>query len=213
MAVPQQRAPGFFGPADAGVQAGRKSMRRHAAGHRTVRLPRSVAADLSRMAAASRLAAEGETRAALGSLERTLLQRISLGPTLNDSTRIEAIGYDAYLDEQLNFDKLDDSELEAALQAALPTLTSRWSRSGVSTRTTPSSPCSSSGWRRSSAPCTAPDSCTSAWSCSGQTTSASISRRISSGCSSRWTTVRWCVPTRCRRSPSCCRPVPTARRC
>ena len=62
------------------------------------------------------------TAAAAISPEQRLLQRISFGPTTADAARIRQIGYQRYLDEQLNYQALDDSELDAALAEALPTL-------------------------------------------------------------------------------------------
>ncbi len=45
-----------------------------------------------------------------------------MGPTTDDYSRIDSIGYDAWLDEQLDYTRLDDSALEDSLLDALPTL-------------------------------------------------------------------------------------------
>lgn len=51
-----------------------------------------------------------------------LLQRATMGWTLGEQQRIDEIGYDAYLEEQLDYNSIDDSELENALAAAYPSL-------------------------------------------------------------------------------------------
>jgi uncharacterized protein (DUF1800 family) len=45
-----------------------------------------------------------------------------MGPTTADYSRISSLGYDAWLDEQIDYTRLDDSELEDVLLAGLPTL-------------------------------------------------------------------------------------------
>ncbi len=54
--------------------------------------------------------------------EQRLLQRITMGPTALDRERIQEVGYQRYLDEQLDYEALDDRELEEALAHFLPTL-------------------------------------------------------------------------------------------
>lgn len=71
--------------------------------------------------AAALAAPEGDTGVVL-TPEQRLLQRISFGPTSADHARMRQIGYSAYLEEQLNHAALDDSELDAALAEAFPTL-------------------------------------------------------------------------------------------
>lgn len=56
------------------------------------------------------------------SLEQRLVQRITMGWTLAEQARVDAIGYDAYLEEQLDYGSLDTSELEQAITAAFPGL-------------------------------------------------------------------------------------------
>jgi len=45
-----------------------------------------------------------------------------MGPTVGDYTHIGSLGYDAWLEEQLDYTRLDDSALEDALLSSLPTL-------------------------------------------------------------------------------------------
>ena len=51
-----------------------------------------------------------------------LLSRATFGPTEAELEHARSIGYDAWLEEQLAFESLDDTPLESALAAALPTL-------------------------------------------------------------------------------------------
>ena len=53
---------------------------------------------------------------------RRLLERISMGWNLFEQERIAEIGLDAYLEEQLYPEAIDDQGLEAALEEALPSL-------------------------------------------------------------------------------------------
>jgi len=58
-----------------------------------------------------------------GSAEQTrLLNRITFGFNRSAAERLEALGYEAYVDWQLDFAAIDDSEFEGHLQAALPTI-------------------------------------------------------------------------------------------
>jgi hypothetical protein len=103
--------------------------------HRQVRIPQEVRRDLARIAAATRTVGDGGSASAqrvVGEAEAALLRRATLGPTTLDYARIDTIGYEAWLEEQLNYSTLDDSALEDALHAELPTLSlsssQLWSR-------------------------------------------------------------------------------------
>lgn len=122
MNTPRTRTSGFFGPATPGLDDEIRRLRPGPFRQRPVRLPRAVRGELTGHAAAVKRAADGDLAAGVSDVQRTLLHRITLGPTPGDYERIAAIGYDAYLDEQLEFEQLDDSELEEALAAELPTL-------------------------------------------------------------------------------------------
>ena len=52
----------------------------------------------------------------------TALNRISFGPRPGDFERVQAMGIDAYIDEQLHPETLDDGALEQRIAAAYPTL-------------------------------------------------------------------------------------------
>ncbi len=54
--------------------------------------------------------------------EQRLLQRIGFGWHEAELARLGAIGYDAYLEEQLGYEALDDGPLESVLATAFPTL-------------------------------------------------------------------------------------------
>jgi uncharacterized protein (DUF1800 family) len=54
--------------------------------------------------------------------EQRLVQRVTFGATLTDMARIGQVGYLAYLVEQLDYEKIDDSWLEDILRENLPTL-------------------------------------------------------------------------------------------
>ncbi|HXU29432.1 MAG TPA: DUF1800 domain-containing protein [Thermoanaerobaculia bacterium] len=113
-------APGFFGLNRPRPDA---EMARRAA-HPRLRALSAEHAD--RLAAALDATAEHESLEANAGVlltpEQRLLQRTSFGPTLADSERMRQLGYTAYLEEQLAYTRLDDSELEGALTDALPTL-------------------------------------------------------------------------------------------
>ncbi len=121
----QRASPGFFGPHEGAVASVSPAIVRALSRRRRVNLPRQLGDDMARTAAAARKARDGDARAALGDLEWALLRRATLGPTLGERERIEAIGYDAWLEEQLEIETLDDSALEDALHEALPTLSLR----------------------------------------------------------------------------------------
>ncbi len=123
MSTPRTRASGFFGPAESGLDQEIRRLRPGPFRKRTVRLPRSVRGELASHASAMKRAADGDVAAAVSKVKHTLLHRTTLGPTAADYERIAAIGYDAYLQEQLDYEQLDDSELEESLAADLPTLT------------------------------------------------------------------------------------------
>jgi len=59
-------------------------------------------------------------RAEWKDLDLRLLRRISLGMTADDVTRLKAMGYDRYLEEQLNPDALDDSACENRIRTRYP---------------------------------------------------------------------------------------------
>ncbi|HEX7587459.1 MAG TPA: DUF1800 domain-containing protein, partial [Anaerolineae bacterium] len=52
----------------------------------------------------------------------TVLNRVSFGPRPGDFERVQAMGIDAYIDEQLHPETLDDSALDQKIAAAYPTL-------------------------------------------------------------------------------------------
>ncbi len=122
MAQMQEMSGGFNGPPTPGLREKVRNLPRGLFRDRAVRLPRSVHAELARIASATRQAEDGHLKAA-SKVSRTLLHRATMGPTTADYERIDAIGYDAYLDEQLDYEALDNSELEDSLAETLPTLT------------------------------------------------------------------------------------------
>lgn len=69
----------------------------------------------------STVAAPGKASDAADDLGHRLLSRISFGWTLLDQQRYEALGYRAYVEEQLEPEAIDDFGLEAAITEALPT--------------------------------------------------------------------------------------------
>ncbi len=56
------------------------------------------------------------------SAEQRLVQRATMGLNLVEMQRIDDLGYDGYLDYQLDHESIDNSELEDALTRAFPTL-------------------------------------------------------------------------------------------
>ena len=115
MPSPTKQSNGFFGPAmNVPLRSARPGV--------DVRLPRSVAAELSAVRTTVHRVRNGDAVSALDDAAYRLLQRVSFGPNAAMETRIEAIGYDAFLAEQLDYESLDDSALEDALREALPTL-------------------------------------------------------------------------------------------
>ncbi|MEO1365814.1 MAG: hypothetical protein AAFX50_01470 [Acidobacteriota bacterium] len=54
--------------------------------------------------------------------DQRLAQRLTFGWSLAEHERIESMGVDAWLDEQLQPETLDDGGLEDALREALPSL-------------------------------------------------------------------------------------------
>jgi hypothetical protein len=81
-------------------------------------------ASLARRSLISGGAAIAATRKALPAPDplALLLGRISYGTTEAEWTRAQALGFDGVLEEQLAYQSLDDSLLEGALAARLPTL-------------------------------------------------------------------------------------------
>ncbi|MFM9873525.1 MAG: DUF1800 domain-containing protein [Fimbriimonadaceae bacterium] len=55
-----------------------------------------------------------------GDVKKRLLRRISYGATQQDISEINAVGYDIYLETQLNFEDIDDSACEAQVLADVP---------------------------------------------------------------------------------------------
>lgn len=53
-------------------------------------------------------------------VNQRLVQRITMGATPGELARVNAIGYDAYLEEQLDFESLDDSVLERRVARDYP---------------------------------------------------------------------------------------------
>ncbi len=112
-------APGFFGltrPAPNALLLGRAT-------HPSLRALEASRSDrpLTEVLEAHAQAEEPQAGVVL-TPEQRLLQRISFGPTSADHARMRQLGYTAYLEEQLAYTRLDDSELESAITAALPTL-------------------------------------------------------------------------------------------
>jgi hypothetical protein len=115
---------GWFGAANPTLQHPRAELI-GARPQRRVVLPGELRRELAVIAGAARTA--GDTRSIAGarlvaSAENLLVQRATMGPTVTDHARIDAIGYEAWLDEQLEFTQLDNSALEDALHEGLPTL-------------------------------------------------------------------------------------------
>src|SRR5688572_28745304 len=51
-----------------------------------------------------------------------LLNRATFGPREEEIARARSLGYDAWLDEQLAYEAIDDSQIEATIAANLPTV-------------------------------------------------------------------------------------------
>ncbi len=118
-------SPGFSGPSMEELPRPRRSFPRLSLGPTVPRLPASVRRELETLSALGAATPERGAMdfAKLADVDRTLVQRITLGGTRANYARIEQIGYTRYLEEQLDFEKLDNSELEDSLAEALPTLT------------------------------------------------------------------------------------------
>ena len=56
------------------------------------------------------------------SMEQLLVQRATMGQSPAEMARIAELGYDGYLNYQLNYERIDDSELEGLIEAAFPSL-------------------------------------------------------------------------------------------
>ena len=87
-----------------------------------IRVPRSVRAEIGHVAVTARRIEDGDAWA-VREVERTLLQRATMGPHAANYARIGSIGYTAWLNEQLDFEALDNTALEDVLREDLPTLT------------------------------------------------------------------------------------------
>ncbi len=113
--------PGFSGPSDPARPARparAAGLSRAARGVRP-RAPRGLLA-ASRAAAVSfvpRPSAGGVIDA-----EQRLVQRLTMGWSPAEQALVEEIGYKAYLERQLDYESIDDSELESLLAQALPSL-------------------------------------------------------------------------------------------
>jgi len=92
---------------------------------RHVALPSLARRELALIAGVARTVGDNNSPAAqraVSAAEDALLRRATMGPSVTDYGRIESIGYEAWLEEQLDYTNLDDSALEDALLDALPTL-------------------------------------------------------------------------------------------
>ncbi|NKB87219.1 MAG: DUF1800 family protein [Acidobacteria bacterium] len=92
---------------------------------RRITIPNALRSDVAAMATAARAAGNGNSpaaQAAVSQAEALLLERSTLGPTVADHDHIDQIGYEGWLEEQLDFASLDDSALEDSLHGGLPTL-------------------------------------------------------------------------------------------
>ena len=109
--------PGFFGPRTMPARQAYRSLPRR---------PVSRGSDIpSGLRARSRVAVSGrQTRLARESIEaqKRLVQRLTMGSTPQELARIETLGYEKYLDEQLDYESIDNSELEELLSEHLPTV-------------------------------------------------------------------------------------------
>lgn len=114
--------PSFSGP-QAPV---RRRVRRLPAAARSVRarIPKRLLAAEQESAARARRRVRKRvvsTSAAL-SVEQLLVQRATMGQTALEMARIADLGYDGYLEYQLDHEAIDNSELEATLATSFPTL-------------------------------------------------------------------------------------------
>ncbi len=115
---------GWFGPGNPALSRPRGGLP-PGTPQRGVPLPRSIRQELALIAAAARTAGQGNSRAGakmVSNAEATLLRRATMGPTVDDYAHIDNIGYEAWLDEQLDYTRLDNSALEDSLLENLPTL-------------------------------------------------------------------------------------------
>jgi uncharacterized protein (DUF1800 family) len=115
---------GWFGPANPQLQQPRRELIAGAPPRRVI-LPREVRGDLATIAAAARTAGNGRSAAGarlVSEAEALVVRRATTGPTTADYAHIGSMGADAWLDEQLDFEQLDNAALEDALHAAFPTL-------------------------------------------------------------------------------------------
>ncbi len=120
--VPESAAPGFSGP---GARLLRRPGRLPSAARAArARIPRHLIAaerELAARAGRRRLKRVASAAGAL-SAEQRLVQRVTLGQTPAEMARIARLGYEGYLEHQLDHEAIDDGELESALAAAFPTL-------------------------------------------------------------------------------------------
>jgi hypothetical protein len=132
----------------------------------------------------------------------TALNRITFGPRPGDFERVQQIGIDAYIEEQLAPEKIDDSTLEAQLAQRYPTLKmsaaelwQNYPQPAPGTRpdpkTTPQQVIALNCKRqRSGARSSVNASCSRCWWTFGRITFRFSSARIKSNGSRRWTIAR-----------------------
>ncbi len=112
---------GFSGPSDPArpTRPGRPTALRRALRGVRPRAPQGLLA-------ATRAAAPGfSPRPSAGGgigAEQRLVQRATMGWSAAEQALVDAIGYRAYLDRQLDYESLDDGELESILASTLPSL-------------------------------------------------------------------------------------------
>ena len=116
----EERSPGFSGPRRL-LQAG-GSLAELSSRIRLPVLPRAVLIEAQRVPD-SLSATEGLAKAAKDPTpKQRLIMRTTLGWTLAEQALAGELGYDAYLERQLDWESIDASPLEDALHEALPTL-------------------------------------------------------------------------------------------
>ena len=110
-----------------------------------------------------------------------LVRRVTLGVTPGEVSRAAAMGWQGYLNYQLNYQRIDDSALEAVVATRYPLTNADLGRAFQRRRRNGTEPAASN--RRSIAPRSRSGSCISGWSSSGPTISIRPSTR-SATCSS-----------------------------
>ncbi len=87
---------------------------------KTPKLPPSLRMELQKIGKASPALAVKAARAP--TRNQRLIQRSTFGWTTSEQAAINQLGYDAYLERQLDYESIDDSPLEDILHDAFPTL-------------------------------------------------------------------------------------------